>query len=282
MQIPDYVLSYRALLSQLVRDHGRERAMELIVGGDYLETGALEAAALKELGLKPDHTLVDVGCGSGRFAFQLRGYFSGEGKYIGTDLLDEALDYAREKCARPDWEFIANHLSTVPVPDATADFVTFFSVFTHLLDEDIFKFLRDARRAVKPDGKIVFSFLDYGCDAHWPLFLKTVEDQNPQRVLNKFITPEMIRRWARALGLRVERLYDGAEPWVRRAGSVEPGGNGDESRAAFGQSVAVLGIFPEAAYLKRYPDVASAVAAGVFHSAAHHYDVCGFREGRGL
>src|SRR4051812_20475115 len=61
-----------------------------------------------------------------------------------------ALAYAREKCGRADWQFVRNFEPTIPAPDAFADFVTFFSVFTHLLDEDIFRFLAEAHRVLKP------------------------------------------------------------------------------------------------------------------------------------
>jgi len=274
-----YVSSYKTLLAELVRDHGRDRAMELLVGGQYLEQSILESSALIALGLMPFHTVVDVGCGSGRLAFGLRDYLWG--KYIGTDILEDALEYARKKCERPDWKFVRHSQPTLPAVNSTADFVTFFSVFTHLLDEDVFRLLQEAKRALKPGGKIVFSFLDFDCDAHWPLFLKTVEDRNPERVLNRFITTNTVRRWERALGLKSDVIYDGQHKWIplrepvrRENGQVLAG------KVEFGQSVAVLSEFPERAYVTRYPDVLGAIAAGQFASGAHHYEICGFREGR--
>ena len=148
MIVPDYVRSYELHLDHLIKQHGREAAMELVVGGQYQQIGILESSALITLGLAPDHTIVDVGCGSGRLAFHLKSYLSG--RYVGTDILEESLRFACEKCGREDWQFIQNHLPTIPVPDHTADFVTFFSVMTHLLDEDIYKFLREAKRVAKP------------------------------------------------------------------------------------------------------------------------------------
>ncbi len=40
--------------------------------------------------------------------------------------------------------------------------------------------------------------------------------------------------------------------------------------------------FPESSYLRRYPDVKAAVDAGGFPSGWHHYEACGFKEGRGI
>jgi ubiquinone/menaquinone biosynthesis C-methylase UbiE len=213
--------------------------MELVVGGQYQQIGILESSALVTLGLLPDHTLVDVGCGSGRLAFHLKSYLSG--KYIGTDILEASLRFASEKCGRDDWEFIQNHLPTIPVGDQTADFVTFFSVMTHLLDEDIYKFLQEAKRVTKPGARIVFSFLDYECEQHWPIFVQTVADSRPERVINKFVAREAIRRWARTLSLTEERIYDGYEQWIKlREPFTYVDGRRAEGVVEFGQSVAVL------------------------------------------
>jgi SAM-dependent methyltransferase len=239
MKVPDYVVSYRTHLARLVETHGREAAMEWVVGGQYAQIGILESSALRTLGLRPEHTVVDIGCGSGRLPFKLRDYLSG--RFIGTDILEEALAYASERCARPDWRFIPHHLPSIPVENASADFVTFFSVFTHLLDEDIYRFLSEAHRVLMRGGKVVFSFLDFECETHWPIFEATIADQNPERVINKFISKGAICRWARALGLEVLVIHDGPEAWIEL---TEPftyiDGRRAEGIVEFGQSVAVL------------------------------------------
>jgi ubiquinone/menaquinone biosynthesis C-methylase UbiE len=239
MNVPDYVVSYQNHLARLVEAHGRDAAMEWVVGGQYDQIGILESSALRTLGLRSTDTLVDIGCGSGRLPFKLRDYLSG--RFIGTDILDQALAYADERCARPDWRFIPHFLPSIPIEGEIADFVTFFSVFTHLLDEDIFRFLAEAHRVLKPGGHVVFSFLDFECETHWPIFEATVADQNPQRVINKFISKGGIRRWARAVGLEVVRIYDGPEAWITL---TEPftylDGRRAEGVVEFGQSVAVL------------------------------------------
>ena len=253
--------------------------MELVVGGKYHESGQLEAYALKQLGLKPENSVVDVGCGTGRLAVALERFLAGN--YCGTDILSESLDYARRRCRRADWNFLETRDNTIPVLDQSADFVVFFSVFTHLLDEDIFRYLLEARRIAKSTAKIVFSYLDFECEAHWPLFLQTAANRETGSVLNKFTTETAIRRLARGAGLKVNALYSGQQRWI----SVDSAIVCEDGRelldlVGFGQSVAVLDVFPEKKYLALYPDVRQAVEAGVFYSGSHHYDVCGHKEGR--
>lgn len=229
------------MLSSLIAKHGRDSAMEYVVGGQYLEIGILESSLLQTLGLQTTDTLVDVGCGSGRLPYALRSYL--KGLYIGTDILEELLSYARERVDRSDWHFIATNDSTIPVPDNTAHFISFFSVFTHLLDEDIYRFLTEAKRISKKGAQIVFSYLDYDVESHWTVFENTLADRSPGKVLNKFISKSAIRRWARELDLEVVRLYDGNERWITLTENFTYiDGRYASGVVDFGQSVAVLKV----------------------------------------
>jgi ubiquinone/menaquinone biosynthesis C-methylase UbiE len=215
--------------------------MELVVGGQFHEIGILESSALLTLGLRSEDCLVDVGCGSGRLAVALRHFL--KGKYVGTDILDEALIYAREKAGRPDWDFIETFQPVIPIPERQADMVCFFSVFTHLLDEDIFRFLAEAKRVMKSGGRIVFSYLDFEVASHWTVFENTLADTNPRRVLNKFISKPAITRWAKALSLEIETLYDGSEPWIKLTEDFKySDGRLASGTVEFGQSVGVVRV----------------------------------------
>jgi ubiquinone/menaquinone biosynthesis C-methylase UbiE len=241
MQIPNYVAAYKASLVALIAAQGREKAMETIVGGQYREIGILESSALLTLGLERDGLLVDVGCGRGRLAFALREYL--KGKFVGTDILGEALDYAREKVGRVDWDFLETFEPVIPIEEKQASMVCFFSVFTHLLDEDIFLFLTEAKRVTKSGGKIVFSYLDFEVASHWPVFESTVANRDPNRVLNKFISKPAIIRWAKALSLEIEKLYDGNESWISLTEEFKySDGRVATGIVEFGQSVGVLRV----------------------------------------
>ncbi|HZZ20093.1 MAG TPA: methyltransferase domain-containing protein [Opitutaceae bacterium] len=220
--------------------HGEARAMELIVGGDSDVIGILELSVLRTLGLGEQDSLIDVGCGSGRLAVKLVPFL--KGKLVGTDILPSVVNYARKICARSDWAFHTTEGFGIPAPDASADFVCFFSVFTHLLYEDTYRYLAEAKRVLKPTGKIVFSFLDFEVPSHWTVFENTLADLNPDRVLNQFLSKEAIKAWSKHLNLEIISLHDGNEIWVNLVKDfVYQDGREAKGTVEFGQSVCVLG-----------------------------------------
>lgn len=162
---PHYVREYRRYVSRLLKRKDLDpdqydAAMARSVGGAYEAVGEAERSALLSLGLKSGHHVVDVGCGSGRLATAL--HRSGPTvDYLGTDVVPDLLAYARQRCAgRDSWRFVLVEDLVIPENDATADFVVFFSVFTHLYGNECLALLKEARRVLKPDGRIVVSYLD--------------------------------------------------------------------------------------------------------------------------
>jgi ubiquinone/menaquinone biosynthesis C-methylase UbiE len=156
--VPHYVREYRQLVDDLLRAYDLDSAMSLAVGGDYDAVGAGELALLKYCGLQDDSHVIDVGCGSGRLASALR--HMPTISYLGTDVVPELLAYAEARCNRPDWRFAPVEGLAIPAADQTADFVTFFSVFTHLTGRDSAAYLAEAKRVLKPGGTVIASFID--------------------------------------------------------------------------------------------------------------------------
>lgn len=194
-----FVRDYRRFVRNLLAGHPRDEAMSLAVGGQYEETGLLLADIMVETGLRDGMALLDLGCGSGRLAWALSRRLPVE--YLGLDVVPELLAYARRRCP-PDYRFALNRALTLPAPDAAFDRVCAFSVFTHLLHEESFLYLREALRVLKPGGAVVFSFLEFGPGKHWPVFAATVQGAaaRTRGHLNVFIEAPVIDLWARALG----------------------------------------------------------------------------------
>lgn len=235
-----FLHDYRKLVRSLMTKHPLAKAMSLAVGGSYEALGEIEKQLLIAVGLEPHHTLLDVGCGSGRLAKALVPYLT-TGRFLGTDIVQELLDYARDG-SPAGWEFALVEDIRVPFPDNSADIAAFFSVFTHLLHEESYCYLMEARRVVKPGGKIVFSFLEY--EDNWQIFKDTVAHLRrgePSVHLNTFIGRDAIAAWAAHLGMTILDTRAASDPFVMLSRPiVYDSGRRVEGCAALGQSVCVL------------------------------------------
>ncbi|MBF6025820.1 class I SAM-dependent methyltransferase [Lysobacter niastensis] len=241
MKLPHFLTSYLKQSKELLEAHDESRAMSLAVGGDFEAVGVLEFCLLRQLGLEPGHNVIDVGCGSGRLAVQLKDYLTGP--YVGIDVVPELYEYAQRLCNRDDWRFYSAPGTSIPEPDASADFVTFFSVFTHLQHEETYRYLQEAKRVLKPGGKIVFSFLEFRLPSHWFIFENSVKDERQDKVLNQFMDRDMIHAFAKHLDLKVAEMHDGHLPHIQ-LDRVVRWDNGSEMNGSgyLGQSVAVLTV----------------------------------------
>ena len=118
--------------------------------------------------LRLDSTIVDIGCGCGRFAHPLRDYqFKYEtfsGRYIGIDIDEEMLNWCRSNFDRTRFEFyrsehasktyntkgIARAYYALPLQDESVDFVFSSSLFTHLLEAEMLNYYGESFRVLKP------------------------------------------------------------------------------------------------------------------------------------
>ena len=236
----NFLASYKNHVSKLLRRHNEPKAMALAVGGDWEAVGLAEFHLLLQQGLAPDHTLVDVGCGSGRLAVRLKDYL--KGKYVGIDVVPELYEYARKIAGRPDWEFKRAPGLTIPMPDKSADMICFFSVFTHLTHEESYKYLEDARRVLKDDGRIVLSFLEFLLPSHWILFQHHLAGRKDDGVvLNQFKSRDGLQAWSSRLGLEIVEIADGDKPHIPIPAPITwENGAIHEGMTHLGQSVCVL------------------------------------------
>jgi SAM-dependent methyltransferase len=148
-------------------DHRVVKDPHAAVGGKWEELGRLQFDHLIAHGLKPDSTLLDLGCGTLRGGRHFIRYLNA-GNYTGTDISLRAIDYAHHLAMnedlaakkprllyrRPGDAFFAD------LDDAQFDFVLAHSVFTHLPAEVIEEFLAGAGRVMQPGAAFFFTFRD--------------------------------------------------------------------------------------------------------------------------
>ena len=217
-ETPHYLREYRRLLGNLTKSHSRDDAMALAVGGNYEGQGKLQADLILDNAPAGAFRVLDVGCGSGRAAYALRG--EERLNYFGVDILPELLDYAKEKTARPDWRFEPITEIALPVEDGWADIVMFMSVFTHLTRREIDTYLLEAYRALKPGGKIIASYLDRAFPPHKKQFrpapLQWLGRALGRDVMLSFTTAPEFTAQLQAAGFSLERniTYDTARQHV--------------------------------------------------------------------
>ena len=209
---PYYTREYNGFVRHLVaKEPDYETAMALAVGGSYNEVGMRELRLLDALGLQNTHYVIDVGAGSGRLANALKDL--PKLRYLGTDVVSDLLKFAQRKCSRDDWSFQLAHKIEIPETDSVADFVVFFSVFTHLREKESFRYLQEAKRVMKDNGVIVVSFLEPHIELHTSLVGMSWRQhlwwkQLSRRIigrghLNKFLTRRVLESWANALDLAI-------------------------------------------------------------------------------
>ncbi len=230
---------YRDHFASLAKKHSTDAVYSQAVGGEFSAVGQLELELLVSLGLRDGQSVVDVGCGSGRLAYQLSR--NSKVAYIGCDVVPELLEYASSICNRNEWRFAYTDGSSIPADDASADFICFFSVFTHLTHEETFKYFLESRRVLKHGGLMVMSFLEFLVPSHWSQFRASVLNIRPDKHLNQFVSRDGIAAWANHSGLKLLKIYSGDDNYIPLRSEVHyDNGHKLTGFGTLGQSVAIL------------------------------------------
>jgi SAM-dependent methyltransferase len=188
--------------------HDLDRDWWTIVGpasrAEYERLGAVKLGLLRDLGLRPDSRVLDVGCGTGLLAAALEGFLDDRGRYCGTDLGPEAVAFCRARFRRPNFAFLVNEPTTIPLRGEVFDFVVFYSVFTHTFPEETTLLLREARRLLADGGLVFADVFASPLVAGWAGNRGAVE-----------VNREHFLSLAAGCGLRAEVVLD--QPWQRFA-----------------------------------------------------------------
>lgn len=125
-------------------------------------------------GLKPDHAVLDVGCGPGRIAKELTRYLRAGGSYHGIEVQGAIVDHLRTvHSGRPNFHFHHADIHNTnyneaaaaspaeyrfPLPDESVQVVVLRSVFTHMLPPEIDNYMREIARVLTPGGRSLITY----------------------------------------------------------------------------------------------------------------------------
>lgn len=141
---------------------------------NFGQGGPFAEFLLRAGGLKPEHDVVDIGCGCGSIAFPLTKHIGPGGSYCGLDVYAPAVAWCTKNITRRFSNFTFRHVAVsnpiynakgeaartchLPLGDATADLVFLRSVFTHMNPEEVSNYLKEISRVLRPGGQCVATF----------------------------------------------------------------------------------------------------------------------------
>ncbi len=194
---------------------------------DWIATGDAEVERMVARGLTADSTLLEIGCGAGRFAAALRRRF-GAFDYWGVDVLADRIAWCRDHLGMSPIGFQFQYLDMQndrynpdggqPEDlldtryDAFVDFIYTYAVFLHLLPVHTKAYLRRCCELLAPGGEMFATF--------------HVEPRVPDVTINPKGYPE---KWMRP-GQRGRRhgerdaLHAVRYSWPKLSGMIEDAG----------------------------------------------------------
>ena len=128
---------------------------------------------IKETGLSPGGSVLDVGCGLGRIAVPLSGYLT-DGRYEGFDIDAAAIEWCQQNITPllPHFRFRTAAVFNdryhaggspaetfrFPYEDGVFNLAFLASVFTHMVTAEVAHYLAELRRVLCPGGTLLASY----------------------------------------------------------------------------------------------------------------------------
>ncbi len=119
----------------------------------------------RELGLRPEQRLLDIGCGRGSLMTIVGNRVHFQRPPVGLDASRTTLSLARRDLAAAGQEMplVQGAATGLPLRDDLFDVATCGHLVKHLDDDELVSFLRDVRRVLKPGGiAVVWEFAPTG------------------------------------------------------------------------------------------------------------------------
>jgi SAM-dependent methyltransferase len=185
-------------------------------GGPKFADAIVERLAAEYLG--PDVDVLELGCGGGKFSRRIAPRVR---SLVCADISAPMLEQTRNELARQgDAEGVEFcQLSGIDfhgIPDSSVDFIFSYDVQLHMQPQNIFSYMLDARRILRPGGTFMLHQINLdspgGIDQFQSQFLHDTWDQaldSPRRLGHiYFMSRDQMSALAEAAGMKLERLVD--------------------------------------------------------------------------
>lgn len=191
---------------------------------DVRANGTHTATFLKSvLQIQPDHKVLEIGCGVARVGRELAAHC---GQWHGSDIAGNMIAHARQRTADLPNVFL-HELPTNDLQifdDNSFDAVYSTIVFMHIDKYDMFKYMREANRVVKPGGRVYFDTYNLLAPEAWDIFENLVNQFDGgvrPRHISQFSTPQEFQRFMEKAGFVDIQVVD-ANPQLVTALAVCP------------------------------------------------------------
>lgn len=143
------------------------------IAEDFSRTRSKPAHEINYLAheIKPGDSILDLGCGNGRLALAFQQKYQNSIHYIGVDNSEEFLKIAQKQ--HTNYKFKEGDLLNIPLQDKSINTIFCLRTFHHLPTNALrLAALKEMKRVLKPDGKIVLSVWHLWKKENMNLFLK--------------------------------------------------------------------------------------------------------------
>jgi SAM-dependent methyltransferase len=210
--------AYKSVWNELSDSEARAK-MHVLGSEKEQDMCATAEATRKKLesstGVNREDSILEIGCGVGRVGEVLAPRCK---TWIGCDVASNMLKYAAQRLAR--FENVVLHeisgYDLSPVPDSEVDLVYCTVVFMHLDEWDRYNYVLEARRVLRPGGRIFIDNFSLCTDEGWAIFEEhrtsfQPGDRPPN--ISKSSTPQELETYLQRAGFHDVR-GQGRGPWI--------------------------------------------------------------------
>lgn len=216
--------AYKAVWNEL--SDTESRAKMHVIGSereeDFRATAEETRAALaSSVGIRPEDTILEIGCGVGRVGQVLAPLCK---EWIGCDVSRNMIEHARARLQQfPNVRLVEiSGYDLQPIPDQSVDVVYCTIVFMHLEEWDRYNYVVEAHRVLRPGGRLSIDNFSLCSDAGWEVFethRKFAPADRPPH-MSKSSTPDELETYLRRAGF--EQIQGRSEGTIVRYWGVKP------------------------------------------------------------